>query len=248
MKTLVISDLHEDVRWAQSILEKEKDNFDRFIYLGDFFDTRNPKPTAGVEDTCKFMADNKEKFGSRMVCLLGNHDMPLAYMLKTGEQSGRFYCSGFDYRKSFTLKRVLGVDFFNNWKLAHYEDGILYSHAGARSDFLKDGVEVFIKETDEVAKDFRNKQDHKFFDIARCRGGRDQWGGLTWRDKSEWLWDSGMWQVVGHTPVKSPEINKMVKCVFLDTKQKWYAVIKDGREITFKNPFDNEEIHDTLGE
>src|ERR1700722_434090 len=68
---LIIGDIHQRISWAQAILEREAGNFDKVIFLGDFFDTHFEGPeTATIKETAAFY---KFVINNYNVCM-GNHE------------------------------------------------------------------------------------------------------------------------------------------------------------------------------
>jgi hypothetical protein len=247
---LVMPDIHQDVKWAQSIIEKEyfSKNCDHVVFLGDYFDYKKNKDKAGtVEDVCRFL---KSMAGIKADFLFGNHDLIYAWYASDDpkkEGGGAYFNSGFNIKNNEIIKRELGSNFFKDFKLTTYIDGVLYSHAGVHP-YIMEGFrpERFVQITNEKAKSFTTQSEDHVFQCGACRGGRFEFGGLTWLDwDREFLESESMpWQICGHSRGKEPRQKLKAWCI--DTGQTWYAIIKDGKDIILKNPFDNDEFHDTL--
>jgi len=83
MTTLIIPDVHQDIKSVKKILAIEDINLiDEVVFLGDWFDSfHEPPKVASFKDTCLFVRDlvwenNKNK---KMVFLVGNHDLAYIY-------------------------------------------------------------------------------------------------------------------------------------------------------------------------
>ncbi len=71
MQTVVISDLHGKDVWKKIV---SKENFDKVVFLGDYFDSYDipyDKQMENFKKIIKFKKKNKDK----VVILLGNHDL-----------------------------------------------------------------------------------------------------------------------------------------------------------------------------
>ncbi len=74
MKICVISDIHGSTSW-ETIVDREYDNVDRFIFLGDYIDDKyqQSSPSEQIENLERIV-EFKEEFQS-VDLLIGNHDL-----------------------------------------------------------------------------------------------------------------------------------------------------------------------------
>ena len=72
MHLCIIPDLHNRIEVAKEIIEKENENVDEFIFLGDYFDDWN-ETSQTVKTTAEFVSEyiHNDKFKF----LIGNHDL-----------------------------------------------------------------------------------------------------------------------------------------------------------------------------
>jgi len=127
MIQIAIGDIHGRTMWKR-IIEDNKDA-DRFIFIGDYFDTHEDttgeQQLSNFEDICKF----KRETDKEVIMLIGNHD----FHYFSGIDNA---CSGYQphMRPSFEqaleenskLLQMVFVDEYDN----------VYSHAGLTESFL----------------------------------------------------------------------------------------------------------------
>lgn len=243
MKILVIPDIHQRVNSVDRILQRESD-FDKVIFLGDFFDSYDPE--VGARETAKWVMNKWKELGDKAVWLVGNHDAAYyEYKIKYVNSNFHnvrelvFWCTGVTKNKAVEISKEISIDFIRNCKLAHFEEGILFSHAGILPHLIP------VTESDEDSlRDFLKICHHQWetfpyvditnsiFGVGYCRGGRQSVGGLLWCDWNDEFFDGLPWsQIVGHTLGVSPR--KMGKCYNIDTGSQHYAVVENGK-VTIK--------------
>lgn len=245
LKILFFSDVHEDLPWMDSILQKELNSVDKVVIGGDFFDSYTHK--SSIKDICKYLNELKLNLKEKLVTCLANHDAGYyfhyerAKLFKHIEPYNHFYCSGFTKSKAYDIAKYLSPDFIKETKLAHFEDGVLYTHAGARPELFKwkgdkYDVEGFLKECERLDSNFTWKFEplHPFLQIGKRRGGRSEFGGLTWADWREHdVYDLSLpIQVFGHCGLNTPQQKGNNHCI--DAKQTYYAIVTDGK-VEYKN-------------
>jgi len=72
MKIIAVGDTHGRNIW-ENILEQEKE-FDKFIFIGDYFDSREGISVSEQIDNFKRILNFKLKYPNKVILLLGNHD------------------------------------------------------------------------------------------------------------------------------------------------------------------------------
>ncbi len=123
MKICVIPDLHNRVQVARDILEREANNVDRVVFLGDYFDNYG-ETLKDISNMNEFIYENivNDKYDF----LVGNHDSHYLFNVEG------FHCkNSWSHEKAVLIRADLGerLRFFkwvvidNNW---------LFSHAGIR--------------------------------------------------------------------------------------------------------------------
>lgn len=258
MKTLVVPDVHQDIKSINKML-KEEPHVDEVVFLGDYFDSfYEPPLVSSFRETCRWLKEMVVKNPQKYVFLVGNHDVGLFYLNnKKGHSSTvlvrEYYCSGMtkskvsDFRKEFFDYGLRDDFFFNHFKLIHKSNGFLFSHAGLGiRDIPAHGVSVdnFIQnEIPEVFKSFRNFSHPRIgllLDVGLCRGGNECAGGILWKDwREEFVasHDIGK-QIVGHTTLRAPECiaeGTNYESWNIDTNRRHYAIITDGRVKIYEN-------------
>ena len=239
-KILCIPDFHQDLPFVQKILDKELNKVDKIIFLGDEFDSFDPKST--IKEVCLFLNKLQLDLKEKLIFLKGNHSLCYYFhyeraskLKKLESEYNHFYCSGYTKSKAYDIGKYLSREFIENTKLAHFEDGVLYTHAGARPELfkIKDGkynVQGFLKECERLNKSWKFEPLHPFLSIGQSRGGCSEFGGLTWCDeKREFKTCEELpFQCFGHTPQYDyPKLTNKYCC--LDVGQTYYAIIQNGQ-------------------
>lgn len=240
-KALVIPDVHQDIRWAEDILEEHKGGFDKVIWLGDWFDTfDNTRFGAGA--TAEWLKNRIDTTDD--VFCIGNHDMAyLEACLTANHGLGRqhnnlkYGCSGVTKSKYEKIKKVLGR---NSWSrfvpFVLLNDNIIISHAGINEKFIgyvhQGEVEAALERLYDKAKRFLIDNIHMETEIYGCgmaRGGFQDVGGITWCDfhyEYRPLYKSKYVQIVGHT-ARDNTIRRIKEDYCIDGNQTTYMIVKE---------------------
>lgn len=125
MKIIGIGDLHGNPIWKK-IFEKEKDTTDKFVFVGDYFDSYNYTTEQQVNNFLDLI-ELKKNFGDKIILLTGNHD--LHYI--TGDTG----TSGFQQIGSFYIRPVIELHKDKLQMMFQYEN-LLFSHGGISEDWL----------------------------------------------------------------------------------------------------------------
>ncbi len=205
-------------RQVDEILKWEEP-YDQVIWLADYFDQFGDTPEQNAE-AARWLKGKLED--PRNVCLQGNHDTSYAY-----PWNNHAYCSGFTQEKAKAIRAVLNQGDFAKLKLAHFEHGILFSHAGLCLTWFQwaasAGYKVLTSLTQpeivgwledvraEVDLRFSTNQNHPLMGAGFDRGGDQQIGGITWRDFSRHNPIPTVRQIIGHTPAKHPILSFRTK-------------------------------------
>lgn len=203
MKTLVVGDLHTKYNILDRVIQLSKD-YDRVVFLGDYVDDWNTVPEASHNLLIGLKEFYENNIG-KVILLLGNHDL--------SEWVGdNFRCSGFN-PQSHLLVNGFFARFEMIFKVAHYEQGYLFTHAGVtegwKNKYLPDcdtGAQIADKlnwayrhwgENDEAEKIFLGLSG-----VGFMRNGWDV-PSPVWADINELLQDPipELNQIVGHSPV-----------------------------------------------
>ena len=243
-KVLVIPDSHLKLNIIKNGIKlADKLKVDNIVLLGDYFDDWHATNRQYFE-MMKFIK-NLIRFDHRVIALLGNHE--LSYL--------GFPCSGYKASVAEYIKDNLKHD--HRFYFAAAIDGVLYSHAGVCTSWLKEnnivtqnafryqitkqnGANVLEKAIGKVSS-FA-----PFAQVGTARGGNLPPSPL-WADITELISDAvpKVKQVVGHTPIS--QIEKISSCWFTDVFSNnnecdEYLFVVDGEPETlhFNLEFPNE--------
>lgn len=131
MRWLIIPDIHDKIRRANQIIEREP--HEHLLLMGDFFDDFQ----TGVTDAADTAKRVKEWLNApNTTCLLGNHDMSYGW----GRQNRRLICAGYDAAKWITINGIVTSRDWQRFKLHTWLEGDerpwLVSHAGIHPCWL----------------------------------------------------------------------------------------------------------------
>src|SRR6478672_11441314 len=132
MRWLILPDIHDNVRRANKIIEREP--HDHLILMGDFFDNFR----TGVTDAGDTARQVKKWLDApNTICLLGNHDMSYGW----GRLNRHFICPGYDVAKWITIHAAVGNSDWLKFKLHTWLEGDqeswLVTHAGIHASLLE---------------------------------------------------------------------------------------------------------------
>ena len=198
MKTIIISDIHDDFITAESIIDHE--NPDKIIFLGDYFDSIG-STIETADCTANWLKESIAK--PNRIHLAGNHDIP--YMARDPNLR---ICSGFTVEKRHAIQR-----YHINWyKLCpwYFDSDWLFTHAGLSADFFPNILHAaegnniiellqdYYPNVDKIVND--KVHWHPWLQAGHLRGG--DWfatGGPIWCDYQEFHDIGGLNQIFGHT-------------------------------------------------
>jgi len=240
MRTLIISDIHHRIHKAQAILDKE--TFDKVVFLGDYFDFYKDPDAVGTNELCIWLKAKKSQLGDKAIWLIGNHDVPYFEEIQHSCNWGRrseskiYSCTGYSRNRAKQIKKMEMKDFFFNTKLFHFQEGVLFSHAGLHPNKLKPFVSIE-DQLVEISQKWDELKPHmalyksEFYDIGEKRGGSKPLGHLLWLDWDNCEYIEGLPQVVGHTSADRVRINGNY-CI--DTCNNHYAILENGKISIFE--------------
>lgn len=208
---LVIPDIHENVSWVKSIMDKEKGNYDHIVFLGDYFDSRDPLQSCGAKQTAKFVKQALgQEFGPATL-LIGNHDAPImeSWISNRKYQKKKNllnYHTKFSNSKSQEVNKIFDWGDWLKFNLFCEFNGTVFSHAGIHP-FLWDLEKTKDENLNNLYKESRTTLENICFNTpsrllgcGHTRGGYENFGGLTWLDFSEeFVHYDIINQIVGHT-------------------------------------------------
>lgn len=129
MKIIIVGDIHGRDIWKK-ILHNEK-TFDKWIFLGDYFDSFDIDVMEQMHNFRDIIAFKKEN-PNKVITLLGNHDFHY-----TSSCIGSY--SGFNHSIFFNMKLELdGLIKDGTLVIAHQIEKLLFTHAGVTKTFCED--------------------------------------------------------------------------------------------------------------
>jgi hypothetical protein len=219
MKICVISDIHSSTLW-KDIVARERNGVDRFVFLGDYFDSKAEDITSDEQvDNFDDILEFKEEFGN-VDLLIGNHDLQYIGGARTNQ---------FKLHTQMLVDDTL-MDLVRNGTLqvCVAYDGYLFSHAGISSVWMKEHGLASITDINNAFRynpllvDFVTKPN------GSLSGDNIYQSPLWIRPNSLCEFAlSNYHQVVGHTRIEEvaviPKGDKQL--VFMDTELREYVVI-----------------------
>ena len=127
----------------------------------------------------------------------GNHDLPYLFA-----QDGHLTCPGFSWEKQGVIEKALAGASRERFRLAHNEDGWLFSHAGFAPQHVEGASpDLLAARANGLISKLSADRYEPLLACGVGRGGRELVGGITWLDWwCEFTPTAGLNQIVGHTP------------------------------------------------
>ena len=242
MKVLVIPDIHSRKFWRQAIANNI-DKVDKIIFLGDYLDPypEEIKNTPELME-CKdfYDSENLLKMLEDIISLKRNE--PDKYILLTGNHTDSYIWPKFNAATRTDYKNWEKYHKFFSENLEHFnlvwiENDVIFSHAGisegwanqvwnymSRKGELSSVIEIAVMLQEIPLNEFDGVS--LISDISFYRGGYSQYGSCEWADLREHIdiknssnnniipnGEDGIYQVFGHTQLKSPLITEKWTCL-----------------------------------
>lgn len=207
MKILAIGDLHGKEIWKQALSTIDADHI---VFVGDYINAKQWIFNSKSRLNLKALINLKQENFERVHLLLGNHDIAYLNPSLFPESRLRRLISAKMFRLYHDNKQCFDV--------AYQHNQYLFTHAGiSRFWYKKHKPVIDTQPGDTIAKKINLLQHSNMFKIlhekGRARGGRFDYGGITYADKVETEKNGieGYTQVVGHTKVKQPILSRFPK-------------------------------------
>lgn len=128
MKIIALGDTHGRTNWKTIV---SKNEFDKVVFIGDYFDTReNISPYQQI-DNFKDIVEYKKANNNKVVLLFGNHDFH--YLQSTDEKYGEFQPI-FKTYISKLLHKAIDEELL---QMCFVSGDILFTHAGVTKTWCK---------------------------------------------------------------------------------------------------------------
>jgi hypothetical protein len=242
MRVIALGDTHGRNNW-KAIAEKELATCDKFVFIGDYFDSHDEKSSGDKQiENFNEILELKKANPDKVVLLTGNHDYH--YIRGIGETY-----SGYQAAYALQIGEIVEQAIKDGlMQLVFTADGFFYSHAGLTKTWasmfmrrISDGTTNNINpEIDDVFIQVLN--DHLIYQpkvfmfnsgINASMTGDDVTQGPIWvrpyslsKDKIE-----GWWYVVGHTTSRRLSIVDDHQIILIDCLGETgeYLIVEDGK-------------------
>lgn len=233
-RIIAVGDTHSRAFWK---LIQEKEKWDKFIFIGDYFDSFDITPNEQIKNFQE-IGSFYDEYPNKVVLLIGNHDHHYFPFIGDTGTSGYQPAYCFQYGHLLAPRK-------DQMKMAHAEGEFLFSHAGVGETWLTrngfaDPIPVGTTAEEIADHVWENKPLQFSFTPARMS---DYYGDSVtqtpiWIRPQALQKDTGriralgIKQVVGHTGmpnINRPEVGSPE--YFIDTMgtSKEYLIIEDGK-------------------
>jgi len=251
-RCLVLGDIHQDLAYAKTAIEREKGNYDHIITLGDEFDTHKSTEVAGIKETALFVKSLCEGDFGPITQILGNHSAPYMECWSANQRYSHKHhllnkCGGFTNSKSIEINKILSWDNWRKFQLFAEFGGFLLSHGGIHPSFWnfyktrEENLDSLWEEADDALRSISIKPS-RLLEAGQARGGRALIPGLIWQDwTEEHQYDEEIGpELIGHTQQYNTvrykfSADKSKKTYCLDGSQTTYALLDKNGVIEFKS-------------
>ena len=135
-KIVVIGDIHARDKWKRVVAEEN--DFDKIVFMGDYFDTRDEIPHQKWVDNFRDIVEFKRMNMDKVVLLIGNHDYH--YMRGITE-----IYTGYTPVARFDVQEILDRN-ADILQACFKHDNFLFTHAGVTNTWYKNGLKLWCKE------------------------------------------------------------------------------------------------------
>jgi hypothetical protein len=200
MKILAIGDIHGKDNWEK--IKHLVEEYDKFIFIGDYFDSFTIKPIDQLDNFNKIV-DFKKQYSDKVELLIGNHDYHYFPSI-TEEYSGFKPTMKFDYQNA--LREAYNSGLMN---VCYKHEIYLFSHAGLTKTWSI-SRDINLNNVVESVNDlFKHKPQEFGFEIGRNHSyyGDDVTQGPFWVRPNSLYKDALDFyiHVVGHTSYRKIE-------------------------------------------
>ena len=216
----IIPDIHHRIKWIPKFLHDYNPN--KIIWLGDWNDFWHDTPFDSMK-TGLFLAQLMEQRPND-VFILSNHDVSYRF-----SATDKYKGWGFSDAKCRAFHSQFNPNLWDRFKIFHAEPfrgkKIVYSHAGFLPSFLPNG---------KFDEDFGRRVEAQAFKLANTSATTswlDSEFGPIWVRWPKLQVIDDIYQCVGHTPQKRPQIVKgeHTANINLDTNSDYFGYVNDDK-------------------
>lgn len=225
MKIIALGDIHGRTQWKR-ILEHEF--FDKVIFIGDYFDSRDEPPVSARNQIKNFneIVDLKRKQPEKVILLTGNHDYQ--YLPESWESY-----SGFQKFHQKAIREAISGPYSEGLlQMCHVHANMLFSHAGVTKTWCENN---FI-DTNNLEESINQLFWNDFFKFGFTPGNENSNIGDEPEQPPTWVRPEslkrdkipGFVHIVGHTT--QDRLLILNDIILIDTlgKSGEYLVVEDG--------------------
>jgi predicted MPP superfamily phosphohydrolase len=237
MKIVALGDTHGRDMW-KTIVKIEED-FDKLVFIGDYFDTRDDIDVSTQIQNFKEILEFKKENPDKVILLIGNHDFH--YLKGCGETY-----SGYQQYAAMDINEVLQPALTSGYlQICHVYDEYIFSHAGLTQTWVDNNeIDTYNIEESINVKFMKNMEAFRFeYGENLDRSGNDVTQSPIWVRIPSLLKDmvKGFTYIIGHTTIKELHMANNIIAIDCLGTSKEYLVIKDGEAFAKKIIFKNEK-------
>jgi hypothetical protein len=235
MKIIALGDTHGRDIWKQIV--KVEEDFDKFIFIGDYFDTREGIDASTQIQNFKEILEFKKANPDKVFLLIGNHDFH--YLKGCGETY-----SGYQQYAAMDINEVLQPAITSgHMQICHVFDEYIFSHAGLTKTWCENNeIDLYNIEESVNVRFMKNMESFKFeYGENLDRSGDDVTQSPIWVRIPSLFRDmvKGFTYVVGHTTVKEMHMASNIIAIDCLSTSNEYLVIQDGQAFARKIVINN---------
>ncbi len=198
MKIVALGDTHGRDMW-KTIVKIEED-FDKLVFIGDYFDTRDDIDASTQIQNFKEILEFKKENPDKVILLIGNHDFH--YLKGCGETY-----SGYQQWAAMDINEVLQPALTSGYlQICHVYDEYIFSHAGLTQTWVDNNeIDTYNIEESINVKFMKNMEAFRFeYGENLDRSGNDVTQSPIWVRIPSLLKDmvKGFTYIIGHTTIK----------------------------------------------
>lgn len=266
MRHIIIPDIHLDIDYLQSILDKENMRVGvpdkKLTLLGDIADTRNPNVDKNPNKMMRIISDFSE--WDNVEVLPGNHDYfyfeeilashyemkqgdPINFLQREGTINGKTAEDVEMYTKAYNNIRKHPRDIFKNVHTTSKvgDENILVTHSGLHDFYFKQNGNNIGLVREAIEAQYNDlfvsnfKARHPMINACgSARNGMALYGGIMWRDDISEPTVAPLNQIYGHTAMEGVAVYTRH---MIDDKA-YFNLCLDGKQTTY-GVIENDCIH-----
>lgn len=235
MKIIALGDTHGRDIWKQIV--KVEEDFDKFIFIGDYFDTREGIDASTQIQNFKEILEFKKANPDKVFLLIGNHDFH--YLKGCGETY-----SGYQQYAAMDINEVLQPAVTSgHMQICHVFDEYIFSHAGLTNTWCENNdIDLYNIEESVNVRFMKNMESFKFeYGENLDKSGDDVTQSPLWVRIPSLFRDmvKGFTYIVGHTTVKEMHMASNIVAIDCLGTSNEYLVIQDGQAFARKIVINN---------